>query len=92
VREHGEEFVLAPVRLQQPRLAVEELAIGNLQVVQQLDQRCADEHEERDVRQPAERVAPAEVILEQRRTQDRAPQDDQPGGPAAAQVGRDHDR
>ena len=74
MREHGEEFVLAPVRLQQPRLAVEELAMRDLQVVQQLDQRRADQDEERDVRQPAERVAPAEVILEQRRTEDRARQ------------------
>ena len=65
VREHGQELVLAPVRLQQPRLAVEELAMRDLQVVQELDQRRADQDEERDVGQPAERVAPAEVVLEQ---------------------------
>ena len=92
VRQHREELVLAPVRLQQQRLAVEELAMRDLQAVQDLDQRRADEHEERDVGQPAERIAPAEVRLELHRAQDRAGQRDQPGRTAAAQVASHEDR
>ena len=64
----------------------------DLQVVQELDQRRADQDEERDVRQPAERVAPAEVVLEQPGTEHRARECDEPGGSAAAQVAGRHDR
>ncbi len=68
VRKHREEFVLAPVGLQQPRLALQKLAMRDLQVMQELDERGTDQHEERDVRQPADRVAPGEVVVKQGRS------------------------
>ncbi|HKW82276.1 MAG TPA: hypothetical protein VJN68_00875, partial [Burkholderiaceae bacterium] len=92
VREHGQKLVLAPVRLQQARLAVEELAVRDLQVVQQLDQRRAHQDEECDVRDPAERIVPAEVFLEEQGAEHRAGQRDQPGGPPAAEVAGHQDR
>jgi len=64
----------------------------DLQVVQQLDQRGADQDEEGDVRDPAERVAPAEVILKKQRTEHRAGQRNQPGRAPAAQIAGRQDR
>jgi hypothetical protein len=92
VRQHGEKLVLAPVRCQQQGLAVEELAMRDLQAVQELDQGRAHEHEERHVGEPADGIAPAEVGLELQGAQDRAGQRDQPGRTAAAEVAGQQDR